>query len=139
MPQKKKTIARKKVAGYNQGGAIYKETKLSPGVPPDEPAPRPATRGRARKIDLDPRSDKTISRLNEEAIKKKIAKDSAKKYRQRNLKYSGRGTGSAELMELHTGGRKKEGIKKKLINSFLDASNSVKNRLKKKTKKNQPR
>ena len=86
-------------------------------------------------LDLDPRSNKTITQLKKEAADRKAAKESAKKYLQKNKKGSGRGSGTAELMELHTGGRKKERIKKELNDSFIDASKSVRNRLKRKSKK----
>jgi hypothetical protein len=76
---------------------------------------------RKETIDLDPRSDKTINRLKEEAAKRKIVKDSAKKYRQDNMKSSGRGDGMAELMDLHENGRKKETIRKGLELAFTGA------------------
>ena len=40
-------------------------------------------------------------------------------------KGGGRGDGTAELMELHTGGRNKERLKNELIDSFLDMSQKV--------------
>jgi len=83
---------------------------------------------RKETIDLDPRSDKTINRLKEEAAKRKIVKDSAKKYRQDNMKSSGRGDGMAELMDLHENGRDKERIKKELTDSFLDMSKKVRSK-----------
>jgi hypothetical protein len=83
---------------------------------------------RKETIDLDPRSDKTINRLKEEAAKRKIVKDSAKKYRQDNMKSSGRGDGMAELMDLHENGRNKERIKNELIDSFLDMSKKVRSK-----------
>ena len=83
---------------------------------------------RKETIDLDPRSDKTINRLKEEAAKRKIVKDSAKKSRQDNMKSSGRGDGMAELMDLHENGRNKERIKNELIDSFLDMSKKVRSK-----------
>ena len=80
---------------------------LDPGTPSAPFAPSPRTRP-ANNLDLDPRSNKTIKQLEKEAKDRKKAKESAKKYLQKNKKSSGRGSGTAELMELHTGGRKKE-------------------------------
>ena len=105
----------------------------SPIKSPKDP-PRPK-RPRPNNLDLDPRSNKTITQLKKEAADRKAAKESAKKYLQKNKKGSGRGSGTAELMELHTGGRKKERIKKELNDSFIDASKSARNRGKTKSKK----
>ena len=50
--------------------------------------------------------------------------------RKANKTGGGRGDGTAELMELHTGGRNKERIKNELIDSFLDASKKVRSKAK---------
>tara|TARA_R110000737_G_scaffold254667_1_gene263961 strand:- start:2 stop:424 length:423 start_codon:yes stop_codon:yes gene_type:complete len=109
-------------------------------LPPKDPSPKspktPSPKGPPPSdIDFDPRLNKTIRQLKKEAADRKAAKESAKKYLQKNKKSSGRGSGTAELMELHTGGRKKERIRKELNDSFIDAAQSVRNRGKTKSKK----
>jgi len=98
---------------------------------PSAPAPR---KGPSNNLDLDPRSNKTIKQLEKEAKDRKKAKESAKKYLQKNKKSSGRGSGTAELMELHTGGRKKERVKQELIAGMLTTVDKMKPKRKKSKK-----
>jgi len=106
--------------------------KSPEGAPaPSAPAPR---KGPSNNLDLDPRSNKTIKQLEKEAKDRKKAKESAKKYLQKNKKSSGRGSGTAELMELHTGGRKKERVKQELIAGMLATVDKMKPKRKKSKK-----
>ena len=102
---------------------------------PSAPAPRARpVKGPSNNLDLDPRSNKTIKQLEKEAKDRKKAKESAKKYLQKNKKSSGRGSGTAELMELHTGGRKKERVKQELIAGMLATVDKMKPKRKKSKK-----
>ena len=73
-----------------------------------------------------PANKKILEELGPEA--KKMYGKALKQNSQDFKKGSGRGDGTAELMELHTGGREKEKIKKELVDSFIDASESVRKR-----------
>ncbi len=122
MPQKKKTISKKKIAGYNYGGAIPKETrgmKITNKQTNREDMFNPNT----------PANQKVIKTLNPES--KKMYMKALKQNSQELKKGGGRGTGLAELRDLQTGGRKKEEIKKKLIESFLTASSKARKKIKK--------
>jgi len=75
-----------------------------------------------------PANQKILSTLNPESKKMygRALKQNSKDFK----KGGGRGDGTAELMELHTGGRNKERIKNELIDSFLDMSKKVRSKAK---------
>jgi len=77
-------------------------------------------RGRSKGFSKDPK-----------LTQRESAAAAAAALRKANKTGGGRGDGTAELMELHTGGRKKERIRQELVDSFTQASKEVRNRGKK--------